>query len=69
MIEQDDEAIRSRAHALWEVEGRPERNAEQHWARALHEREHAHKDNKPNIGTKAAVAGDDLIPGGARRNS
>lgn len=39
-----DQAVRERAHALWEEEGRPEGRADDHWHRALeqHLRERAY---------------------------
>jgi len=33
-MEQDDQAVRERAYALWEEDGRPEGRHLEHWARA-----------------------------------
>src|ERR1700760_2714484 len=37
MVEDQEEQVRRRAHALWESEGRPEGRALQHWLAAKHE--------------------------------
>jgi hypothetical protein len=35
MIENSDDAVRERAYAIWEREGRPEGQHESHWKQAL----------------------------------
>ncbi|NJO55234.1 MAG: DUF2934 domain-containing protein [Rhodospirillales bacterium] len=37
MTQQDHDEIVERAHAIWEREGRPEGQAEEHWQRAVAE--------------------------------
>jgi len=48
---QDDAAIRERAYAIWEAEGRPEGHDWDHWYRAMQE---SSRPAAPNGATRAA---------------
>jgi len=37
MTQQDEEAVRTRAHRIWEEAGRPDGEHESHWLQALKE--------------------------------
>lgn len=47
-----DDAIRRRAHALWELEGRPEGQAEEHWRRARAEIEEEFRRRSRDAGAE-----------------
>lgn len=62
MSEHDHDAIRNRAYALWEAEGRPEGKSLDHWTQAARELNAADDGANPDAGTQTVAAGEDLIP-------
>jgi hypothetical protein len=48
MSRPDEQAIKDRAHALWEAEGRPAGRAHDHWVQAEQELDAAGPDRDPS---------------------
>ena len=62
-----EDAVRARAHALWEAEGRPEGREHDHWQEA--ERQIlAERDLEPPAGPEDAAGPGDRIPADPLRN-
>jgi hypothetical protein len=59
-----EQQIRERAHQLWESEGRPEGQHEDHWARAKEELENIGMDAVPGESEAASGLSTSLQPGG-----
>jgi hypothetical protein len=49
MTEQNEEAVRARAHRIWEEEGRPEGCERLHWERAVREVQALKDGQKPTV--------------------
>jgi hypothetical protein len=62
MREHSHDAIRDRAYALWEEDGRPEGKSLDHWAQAVRELSATDSDVNLPTETSAVGAGEDLIP-------